>query len=158
MSADVSVSAYADQLRQFAGHFALRDWEYTRNTGDLHSVRYDLPEDSPLGRLRRALGWLLKPQPAFAKGWGPNRFYMFAHVIKRDRHLPDGMLDGGGILTFWEETGEYLQYVQPSVGLLLADWMDAEPDSPHAQKVAAEMKRIYDGYCERIDATGGRSV
>ena len=142
----------AQHLRSLAEHFEQHDWNYTRDKGALHSIRFDYPEDRPLGRLRRAFGWLLKPQPVFAKGWAPNRFAMFAYCLRRDRHLPDGQLDGGSILTFWEETGEYLQMVQPSVGSLIADWLEAEPDNPHAQRVAAEMRRIADAYSERIDS------
>jgi hypothetical protein len=33
---------------------------------------------------------------------------------------------------------------------MLADWMDADPDSEHARLIAAEMKRINDGYGERV--------
>jgi len=66
--------------------------------------------------------------------------------------LPDGVLDGGSIITHWEETGEYLQYVQPSVGALLADLMDAHPELPEVQAIAAEMKRINDDYGARVAA------
>lgn len=147
------VKAYADQLRQHAEHFQQRDWDYTRDTGDLAAIRYNRPEDSLLGRLKGAAGWLFRGQPEFAKGWGPNRFSMALYALRRDRHLPDGTLSGGSIITFWEEDGEYLQYVQPSVGSIIADWMDAEPDNPHAIRVADEMKRINDRYGDRLKET-----
>jgi hypothetical protein len=151
MNADMT-RLYANQLRQFAEHFTPRDWNYTRDLGDLTEIRYANRRDEWPQRLRSALRWLLRRSPEWSRGWGPNRFQMAAHVLHRDNHLPDGVLDGGSIITFWEETGEYLQYVQPSVGSMLADWMEAEPDNPHAIRIAAEMKRINDSYGERIGA------
>lgn len=146
------VHQYADQLRQYATHFAMRDWDYTRDLGALSGIRYDRPEEQPLGRVRSSLGWLFGRREAFASGWGPNRFQMARYALRRDPNLPDGQLDNGNILTHWEETGEYLQYVQPSVGALLADLMDAHPDLPEVQAVADEMKRISDRYGERLAA------
>lgn len=148
------VHAMADQLRQYATHFAPRDWDYSRDLGDLASLRYSQSEDTLRGRLRTAARWLFRRTPEWSKGWGPNRFQMAAHVLRRDDHLPDGVLDGGSIITHWEETGEYLQYVQPSVGAMLADWMDDDCDSPHAHRIAAEMKRINDRYGERVANEG----
>ncbi len=152
---DIDVHDYADQLRQYATHFAPCDWNYTRDTGDLVAIRYDTAQDRLWWRIRRSLRWLFGKTPAFAKGWSPNRFYMARHALRRDTHMPDGVLAGGGVITFREETGEYLQYVQPSVGALFADLMDARPDLPEVQAVAVEMKRINDNYGERVAATEG---
>lgn len=141
----------ADQLRQYATHFTPRDWDYTRDLGSLAALRYDNAHDRLLGRLRSAVGWLTRRQRDWEKSLNVPRWRMALHVLKRDPHLPDGVLDGGGVITIWEETGEYLQYVQPSVGALLADLMDAHPDLPEVQAVAAEMKRINDRYGARIE-------
>jgi hypothetical protein len=148
MSADVH--AYADQLRQYATHFEMRDWDYTRDLGDLVAIRHNGQHDALRFRLRMALRALfrLKRDRVFRVG----RWRMFRTHLRRDSHLPDGILDGGAIITHWEETGEYLQYVQPSVGALLADLMDARPDLPEVQAIADEMKRINDRYAERIES------
>lgn len=58
MSADVE--AMADQLRQFATHFEMRDWNYARDLGGLTSLRYDRHEDTVRGRLRSAVRWLTR--------------------------------------------------------------------------------------------------
>ena len=79
-----------------------------------------------------------------------SRWRMAAVLLVREKNLPDGILDEGNIITHWEETGEYLQYVQPSVGTLIAEWMLAEPTNQHAQAVAAEMRRIQDAYVARL--------
>lgn len=152
---EVGVQTWADQLRQHATHFVQSDWQYTRDLGGLTSLRYDRHEDTVRGRLRSAARWLTRRRQPWESAFEVTRFQMARHALRRDRHLPDGVLDNGGVIVIWEETGEYLQYVQPSVGAILADWMDADPDSPHAQRIAAEMKRINDRYGERIAAESG---
>lgn len=145
------VRQFADQLRQHATHFEVNDWCYTRNLGDLRALRYVDPYERPLARAKRALRCLTKIRKDDLDQVIPvNRFLMALCHLKRDNRLPDGVLDGGGIITVWEETGEYLQYVQPSVGALLADLMDAHPDLPEVQAIADEMKRINDDYGRRI--------
>jgi len=159
MNNDTDVKAYADQLRSYAEHFVQRDWDYTRNLDGLKHIRY---RDDSTGynridrRIRRALsaslGLRRGPLSILAPRGVRARWFAFEVRVRKDHHRPDGILDGGGIITHWEETGEYLQYVQPSVGSLLADWMEAEPDSPHAVRIASEMRRINDRYGERLSA------
>jgi len=151
------VHAWADQLRQYATHFALHDWRYTRRTNIRH-IRY---RDDWVGYFhpwRRVVRWL-GAYVARGDDWvtRTGREIAWRHPIIHTRaslstetHEPDGVLDEGRIITHWEETGEYLQYVQPSVGALLADLMDAHPDLPEVVAIAAEMKRINDDYSRRI--------
>lgn len=151
------VSAWADQLRQYATHFAMRDWEYTRDLRGMRHIRY--ADDfrgyhAPHRRLTRAIRHLLGPQDTFSKAVGNSglrwRWLLATRALGTETNLPDGRLDGGNVMVLWEETGEYLQYVQPSVGALLADLMDAHPDLPEVVAIAAEMKRINDNYASRI--------
>lgn len=144
------VHAWADQLRQYATHFAPRDWDYTRDLGDLKSIRYSGRNSALRVRLRMAFRALVKRRADWERMIKVSRWRMVRAHLRRDNHLPDGVLDGGSIITHWEETGEYLQYVQPSVGELLADLMDAHPDLPEVVAIAAEMKRINDRYAERL--------
>ena len=146
------VREMARELREYATCFVPRDWNYTRNLGDLNSIRFNYELDRRTVRVKRAVRWLFRGKTPSAWGLGP-QWRMALYALRRDRHLPDGVLDGGSILTYWEETGEYLQYVQPSVGVMIADWMDAEPDSLHARRIAAEMWRIQDAYAKRIAHT-----
>ena len=148
-----TVLAFANQLRQYATHFAQRDWDYTRDTGDLRPLHFG----SRWPSIKHALGYLLKgvadvfPEEPSMR---PGRWAMVRAALRGYDTEPDGVLDGGCIITLWEETGEYLQYVQPSVGAMLADWMDAEPENPHALLIAGEMRRVNDRYSERIAAEG----
>jgi hypothetical protein len=76
------------------------------------------------------------------------RIFMFFYCLKRDKNLPDGSLDEGSIITFWGETGEYLQFVQPSVGDLLVKFLRDQPENPHAIKITEELDRIYELFKE----------
>lgn len=145
--------AIAKDFRDYAEHFVQRDWAYTRDLGPLHSIRY--AEDTPWERVKDAFGWLLsrKNHGIYQITGGDNlrnRLTMFWYSLKPEDNLPDGVLDGGGIITFWEETGEYIQYVQPSVGSLIADFLAEDSSNPFAQRIAAEMKRIQIDYALRL--------
>lgn len=157
-----TVTEFADQLRQYATHFAHSDWDYTRNTGDLEHIRYrsdrtghNRIDRRVWGALNHLFGIHRRPPAPFVDlaARGLRIRYIRARItLRKERNMPDGVLDRGCIITQWEETGEYLQYVQPSVGEMFADWMDAEPDSPHALRIAGEMRRINARYGERIAA------
>ena len=137
------VAEVARTLHNYATIFHAGDWAYTRDHGDLVAIRYDEPFDHPWARLKRAVGYLFGRTDV-------SRWQMIRVTLPREKHLPDGILDGGNIITHWEETGEYLQFVQPSVGALIANWLAAEPMNPHAQRVAIEMRRIQDDYAARL--------
>lgn len=144
----------AKELQMYATHFAHRDWNYTRDIGNLISIRYDDGYDSLWQRLKFATRWLFRNEQSWEKVFNVSPIRMFFHSLKRDRHIPDGVLDNGKIITFWEEDGEYLQYVQPQVGEVLGKWMEAEPDSPFAQEIALMQKRFQDDYAERAKEAG----
>lgn len=153
-----TVTEFAEQLRQYATHFALSDWDYTRDTGNLKHIRY-VDDWRGYNHPARRLIRLVKNfgRPGSLEDMLGMRWFAWRHpliqtrvTMRTDSHLPDGVLDHGSIITFWEETGEYLQYVQPSVGEMLADWMDAEPGNTHALKIAGEMRRINARYGQRI--------
>jgi hypothetical protein len=140
------VCEIAETLRAYATHFSPTDWDYTRNLEGLREIRYDNHHDSFLRRLRSAWRVFVKPPSWISKvNW-----QVAWHMLRRERNLPDGVLDNGNVITHWEETGEYLQFVQPSVGALIAEWLAAEPDNSHAQRVAGEMRRIQDAYAARL--------
>lgn len=157
-----NVHDYADQLRQYATHFAPRDWCYTRKHDIKHiRVRGDWTGyNHPVRRLKRwvddyfrikADSWVEREGRRLA--WRHPLIH-FRTTLGTESNLPDGVLDGGSVITHWEETGEYLQYVQPSVGALLADLMDAHPELPEVQAIADEMKRINDDYGRRVTEDG----
>lgn len=158
-------------LKDLATHFAFRDWRYTRQHDIVH-IRYKgdyKGYDHPLQRVKRVLfpsrssrrlARLLLPVERWnwrepVKSTQLLWWTLRAHLtvgLRTGKNLPDGVLDGGGVITHWEETGEYLQMVQPSVGSLLADFLLAEPEHPHAVLILAELKRIGDDYERRIKA------
>lgn len=157
-----TVAQFAQQLREYATHFAPSDWDYTRDKGGIKHIRYsddysgyNHPARRFVRSIRHFMPWRdRRDGMAFMAPKGIKaRWIYFKAGMRTEAHMPDGVLDGGCIVTHWEETGEYLQYVQPSVGAMLADWMDAEPENPHALKIAGEMRRINARYGERIAAS-----
>lgn len=140
----------------WANHFAFRDWDYTRKT-NIKDIYYT--KDSGWEthnklsyRLKRSWEWLTwsKKHGIFFGGSIKSRVSMAYYSMKRDRHQPDGVLDGGNVIVFWEETGDYLRYIQPTVGALLATFLKEEPNHPHAQRIIAEMERLHLRYQERV--------
>lgn len=144
-------------LGDYARHFEMSDWHYTRNLGDLKSINYDNRGDGFWHRLGSAFGYLRGENDTLmqwmqeGKVTWRNRWFMAKFVLlRKEKHLPDGVLDNGGIITFWEETGEYINLVQPSVGAMLSDFLLEDPDNPHAQKISKEILRIIEDNNSRI--------
>ncbi|NUS02022.1 MAG: hypothetical protein HOV97_05600 [Nonomuraea sp.] len=149
-----TVHEQAQALRDYATHFAPRDWQWTREHG-IHAL-YTEPLSARLldsikwawrdgvARIRRKRGPL---DEVLKVSWWRMRKAHWRGVNR----LPDGGFEGASVFAHWEEDGEYIQMVQPKVGALIADLMDAHPDLPEVQAVAAEMKRIADDYTRRIE-------
>lgn len=144
-----------EYLRGLAERGALSDWSYTR----LHRVSRveHIGDPSSWERFKNAARAAFKfpfRLDSLAKMLGLSRWYVYKYKIKQEwrgkRRIPDGSLKGGSILSYWEEDGEYIQIMQPSVGLLIADWLDANPDDPHAVKVRDQMEKIISEYDRNI--------
>jgi len=140
-----------ETLDFLANHFAFRDWDYTRNT-DIKSIRY-LKDVGTFGeRFKR--GWIhltrSKKSGLLYDTSFSMKVRMFFYCLELDPMLPDGSLNNGGVISFWEEDGEYIQMVQPSVGCLLVDFLKECPDHKHAKIITAELERIQARYSERI--------
>jgi len=169
---DESVAKY---LHSLATHFDRKDWEWTRK----HDIKHIRREgdysgyDHPVRRVQRLIKRHL-PGNAWRRDrgiWGmlsgteeKTSFWkkiqlkvwgLKAEVyvtLRTDKHLPDGVLENAAIIAYWEEDGEYLQMVQPSVGELLANFLLEDPEHPHAQKILAELTRLSERYSARIKA------
>lgn len=152
----------AHALKNLADHFAPRDWAYTR-MHKIKRIRYTTDysgRNSIPNRLKHGLPALFKPRKRHAfladrevSLWWRlvGRFYLFkAHMV--EDNVPDGILNRGSVITFWEEDGEYIELVQPTVGSLLADFLLEDPTNPHAQKILAEIDRIRAASYERWKA------
>lgn len=141
-----------EYLEYLSNHFEFRDWDYTR-ASNIRDIKYTYDYDK-----RNQIGYRVKMAFRFAfrrSNWWPfeyglkHRVSMFFYSLKRDRNTPDGILDGGNIITFWEETGEYLTMMQPTVGALLVDFLKAEPDHPHAKIITKELDRLHKRFMKR---------
>ena len=146
-----------DYLDALANHFAPRDWDYTRksNIEDIYYTKGNDDYNSWKSRIRQAEFWLFGATPEWYSALGEKntiakRFRMAIYSLKRDRNTPDGILDSGNIITFWEETGEYLNLMQPTVGSLLVTFLKEEPEHPHAILITKELERLHRRFDKRI--------
>lgn len=148
---DLSVSEVGRLLLARATHHNHGDgWVYTRNTGDLEHLRYrrDYTGYNSLpNRIRRAFKWktltgadspftreaTLKLRLLHAWAW-------IVISLRKERNLPDGKV--GPVITFWEEDGEYIEMVGPTIGEHVAAFLINEPEHPHAVAIAAEIRRV----------------
>ena len=138
----------AENLYDLAEYATNRDWNYTRKH-DIKSIRFKNDEWNKLsGRIKRSLAALFEINRKGIKSGIP-RFYFARFLLKRDENLPDGQV-GDLVFALWEEDGEYIQMVQPSVGKLVANFLKEEPDHPHARTITAELDKIREAYGERI--------
>lgn len=147
------VSESLEYLDFLSNHFAFRDWDYTR-VSHIKDIRYKREHDvrnQYKYRFRKALKFLFLGDKWWPFGYTMrDRFSMFVYFLKRETNTPDGILDGGNIITFWEETGEYLNMMQPTVGALLVNFLKEEPEHPHAKLIQAELDRIHKRWKKRI--------
>lgn len=150
-------------LHALATHFSERDWDYTR-LHDIKRIRYadDFQGYHTLrkrwGRAFRSL-FARSHDTLFGRIMGDSwlrgisyKLTYFKIQVQTDRHLPDGVLNRGSVITHWEEDGEYIQMVQPSVGALLAEFLIDQPDNPWAVKITAELDRLAERYNMRAAA------
>ena len=134
----------------------LEGWVYSRDTGDLEHIRYrgdHTGYNHWTKRVKRAIGdWnpvtyfapkdslgqMFKDDKPTVRGYF-QRAVIWSHVsLRKEKNLPDGQING--IITHWEEHGEYIALFQPRVGVRVIEFIRSEPDHPHAQAILAEMR------------------
>lgn len=128
-------------------------WSYSRDTGGLQHIRYKRDytgRNHWTKRLKRATDpkKLLGTNSVFreARRGNPRRMAAYAYAwflvcFRKDSHFPDGQINGN--LVFWEEDGEYIEMVGPTVGVKIADFLEAEPENPHAIAISEEIQRVW---------------
>lgn len=124
-------------------------WKYSRNTGGLKHIRYERDYTGYnhwTKRIRRAFDWKhLTGQDSFSKAFRTRGFKaQFWSAIswirvslRKDSNLPDGQING--IITHWEEDGEYIALFQPRVGVKVLEFIKADPENPYARAILDEM-------------------
>lgn len=135
-------------------------WTYSRDKGDLEHVRYrsdHAGHNALRNRLPDAFRFgfehaFYAPKNSIARQLGGKgrrslwqrfqTFYIYFNTrLRKDDNLPDGLVNGS-IITHWEEDGEYIVMMGPTVGVKVLDFLEAEPDNVHAQAILAEMRRV----------------
>lgn len=143
------VKSVGAALRAYATYYDHGDgWKYTRSTGIRH-IRYasDFTGHNKLwGRLKFAayglagLGKRSWFRPRTVREWYWSIISTIRVRMWPDDHLPDGMV--GGAIVHWEEDGEYIELVGPTVGVKVADFLEGEPGNPFAVAIAGEIERV----------------
>lgn len=131
-------------------------WVYSRDVGDLKHIRY---ESDYTGynhwaeRLKQASkNWnvvsYFRPKSGLDKMFADDKptirgFFLRAWVwslvsLRKDSNRPDGQING--ILTHWEEDGEYIALFQPRVGVRVIEFIRNNPDNEYARAIMAEMR------------------
>lgn len=144
-----------------------KPWVYSRNTGDLVHIRYRSDYTGYnhwTKRFKRAFDWKhLTGTDSLSRMISGDKKYplkmRFLHAaawirvsLRKDRNLPDGQVNG--ILTSWEENGEYITMMCPTVGVEVLNFLKAEPDNEHAKAILREMHRAYDASFGKEDVNG----
>lgn len=125
-------------------------WIYTRDLGDLLHIRHRSDFTGYQHWTKRIKRVFV--EAVFNKKQGgvfgdfPSTFaekLAYSKVIlRKDANRPDGRISNAGILTHWEEDGEYIVLMGPTVGVKVLDFLKAEPDNEHAKAILAEMHRV----------------
>lgn len=139
--------------------FAERQWRYTRNLGNLKRIVYDEEWERLPNRIRHTFKmfasdpkWLKEiNRDGGIKSRISHKYYILVVGLRRNKHLPDGIMENASVLTHWEEEGEYIQLVSPAVGDILVEWLENDSENPYAQRVVEKMKEILDDYFERAN-------
>lgn len=123
-------------------------WIYTRNTGDLEHIRYKA-DSTGYNSFWSRLGRAFSPKMHFKKTSfvTPGLSWSLAWIrvsLSKDKNMPDGVVNRGNIITHWEEDGEYIMLMGPTVGKIFLDFMRANRDHELTVAALAEMRRLIE--------------
>lgn len=132
-------------------------WTYSRDLGDLEHIRFKgdyTGHNHWTKRLKEFGKWVTvrywKPTGFMRELEGSRGFFKklsewpmrirswWRVAVRKDSNRPDGQVNG--ILTQWEEDGEYITMFCPYVGREVLKFLRAEPDNPFAQKILRAMR------------------
>lgn len=121
------------------------NWEIDTAHDILNIETPQLIKSNKLGsRLLDAWYWLFSKKREFLRSnttFSRIDVPMALFVLKKSKQAPDAVL-ADRIITWWHEDATYIQLFQPSVGQLIADFLEQEPDNEHAKKISAEILRV----------------
>lgn len=134
------------------GHHIDRSWVATDDLGGLEHIRYTSDHTGRLSlksRIKLAVTpnkTLLSLNRLVTKNTGVRRRVTYTveatlrrirRIWKLDDNLPDALV--GRNIFHWSEEAEYVTAFGPSVGVLILDFLEDQPDNPHAIKILEEM-------------------
>ena len=152
------MSKYAETVeyaREVSNYFVRQDeWYRIKSNHNIKDIKYTTPD--PYERFYRRLGrafsgffemvlnldtWgnaLLGVRGKSLRHRLRYAWRVFKITLERDQNTPE-MVVNDTMICFWSEDAIYLVVSQPRVFNLVLDWIEAEPNNPHAQKIVAEI-------------------
>jgi len=136
-------------------------WKYSRRTGTLRHIRYARDYTGYNHWKRRVKRFIRnstvdhwKPKGLFAhvkresektfwyklKSWPMMIAVHWRVSVCKDKNLPDGQVNG--IITHWEEDGEYITMFCPYVGRHVLEFLRKDPTHPSAIAILNAMKEV----------------
>lgn len=161
MSKSLTDQRLIDFTRFVATKFASNHtpWVYTRDLDGLKHIRYE-SDYTGYNHWTKRLKRAFNPKELFEtknslmvraglkrRKFTFKRFFTHAYwhivvALQKSNNLPDGRINGN--ITFWEEDGEYIAMMGPTVGVKVLDFLEAEPDNEHAKAILAAMREAHD--------------
>jgi len=154
-----------DYLDDLSNHFSYPEgWHWTRKSGVKKIEFHEVPRTQKLGfrikftlsglfgeSLRREMRFLRSEKKFFEHPllWLYGKWVTVRVRLFKEKNIPDGHVKEPGIICFWEEDGEYICMMQPSVGALLAKFLKEDPDNEWAKKLTAELERVRSVFWEK---------
>lgn len=129
-------------------------WSLSGGNENFKHIRYKSDQEgyeSFWNRVKRAVRFYFKATPFL--GEEPSYTWLMHPIgrakiaykvhIKPDSHTPDVFINGGSILAHWAEDGEYIMLMSPTVGRIVLEMLQNEPNSEYSERILEEMTRIY---------------
>lgn len=123
-----------EHIRYRSDYTGYNHWtkRLTRALQKWNPVRYFWPKSS-LDKM-----FAVRKRKKSLKGFFIRAWVGSVVALRKDKNLPDGQING--IITHWEEDGEYIALFQPRVGMKVLDFVRSDPTNPYAQAIVTEMR------------------
>lgn len=135
-------------------------WVYSRGKGDLKHIRYASDNQGYYHWTKRLKRFIRETTTQHWRPTGINAMFgepeslwkklknwpMMIKVhwgvqVELEDNIPDGQVNG--VLTHWEEDGEYIAMFCPYVGREVLKFLRAEPDNPYAENIIKAMQETF---------------
>ena len=145
-----------EMLDFVANKFEEEPWTFSYDTGDLKHIRYRRDYtgyDAWYRRVWRAFGpnlWGPRDNldKIFHKSWWDKIRLgtLVAHVkvnLAKENNLPDGVVQGCGVIAHWSENGIFISLMNPDVSNAVLDFIKDRPEDKHAIRMREAIEAAH---------------